>query len=102
MALPGIWISLGQTFQQAWHEVQVKSPVFTASVTRSQESLGSMHEAGFLPHGGGAGELYHLQGRADRDAGHALDTAPQRFEFLHLFHGGHAELRTRYQPGKGL
>ena len=41
IAFPGISISLGQTFQQAWQLVQVKRPSRTASEIRSPLSRGS-------------------------------------------------------------
>ena len=45
IAFPGISISLGQTFQQAWQVVQVKRPSRTASAIRSPLSRGSVRAA---------------------------------------------------------
>jgi len=73
IAFPGIWMSFGQTFQQAWHDVQVKRPAFTASVTRSLESRGSSASLkSSLIAVGPANEITLRAGHAETHARHSM------------------------------
>ena len=89
IAFPGISISLGQTFQQAWQLVQVKRPSRTASEIRSPLVAGVEGEPHLLPHRGRPEELCHVHGRADREAAEALDAVPEGLDGIDvlLFRG---------------
>ncbi len=80
IALPGIRISFGQTSAQAWQEVQAKRPSASAWAIRSAGVARVEAEPLELPHRGRAGEVRDRDGRADRDAGAALDAVAEVLE----------------------